>query len=216
MAGLGTAAQAPMDHQQDVDQQETGVQGEPASPEEQQAYDQFVGEAMDIIYPQGDDGQVSPQVLADLKGDLDPKVMEMFVNADPPLSGSPQDMVAAEAVVLTILIDEKLGFGSMSTQIESGADLNAVIMHAGQAIVEELIEVAEAAKIHDFSEQDVEGVWLRAVDLYRTVSETIGKTGYDKEELAREFSGLVEANNAGTLDKVLPGLPGGAAMKQEG
>lgn len=261
MAGLGMAqpmAAAQGAPQPDMSEDVDG--GAPASPEEQQLYEKFVGAALDIIYPKGENAKVSPQIVDDLKGDVDPKVMSMFENADPPLASNPLDMVPAEAVMLTILIDENLGLSALKMQAreddtggeepagkeddgageygmtgreddpngeepagqeDDGAgeyggkpDYDAVLMHAGKAIFEELIDVAEAAGLHDFTEQEIEGAWFRAMDLYRTAAETIGKTGYDPEALKAEFGQIVEANKAGNLNSILPGLPGGAPMQQ--
>lgn len=189
-------------------------QGEAATPEEQKLFNNFIAQAMDIIYPEDQKGQPSLLILGNLQGDLDPKVLEMFDQAEPPLSGSPQDSVAATGVLLTILVDQKLGYGAKAREGGGGLDYDAVMLHAGTSIIEELIELAEAAKIHDFSEQDIEGITYRAMDLYGTAARKIGLAGYDQAALKEEFISIIEANNTGKLDKVLPGLPGGAPMMQ--
>src|SRR5262245_12971884 len=96
MAGLG-AAQAP------AEPQET-PQGEPASPEEQELYDRFVNTAKDILVPEGGE-DVSSENVANLKGDFDPQAMQLFAQAEPPLTSSPQDSVSATAVLLVLMID---------------------------------------------------------------------------------------------------------------
>lgn len=247
MAGLGTPMMAP--EAGEAPEQEGA---EPATPEEQQLYEQFVNQAMDVIYPPDRKGQVSPQIVADLKGQLDSKAAQLFEGAEPPLSGTPQDNVAATAVVLTIVIDGALGYSKMAREQDqknaqmppeqepgeeaqgqpeepgegmkpesepedevAAPDYNAVLLHGGKALIEELVEVAEAAKIHDFSEQDMEGIVYRAMDLYRVASENSGNPGYDQAGLSREFEGLVMADREGRVSSVLPGLPGGAPMKRE-
>lgn len=228
MAGLGTPMMAP--GAEEAPEMEQGAEGqEPATPEEQQLYEQFVTQAMDVIYPPDQKGQVSPQIMADLKGQLDGKAAQLFEGAEPPLAGTPQDNVAATAVVLTIVIDGALGYSKVARESdqqsqqmppeqqsgEGAPDMNAVLLHGGKAIIEELVEVAEAAKIHEFSEQDMEGIVYRAMDLYRVASENSGNPGYDKAGLTREFEGLVQADREGKLSSVLPGLPGGAPMQQQ-
>lgn len=245
MAGLGSPMQqAPAPEQQAPGMAPAGMAGEdgmeggePATPEEEALYEKFVTAALDAIYP-ADKGEPSPQIVDDLKGNLDPKVASMFKNADPPLGQSPLEMVSAVSVVLTIMIDENLGMSATKAQggaprareddmggeeapgmeddgaQEYGADTDSILMHAGKAIFEELVEVAEAANIHDFTEPEMESAWYRAMDLYRTAAETIGKTGYDAEALKAEFGALSEASNNGTLGSILPGLPGGSPMQE--
>lgn len=203
MAGLGLPAQP--QRQTETPSEEPGVQqqeggDQAASPEEQALYDAFVKKALGIIYPEKAAGQVSGEILANLKGDFDPQILQMFEASEPALTDSPQDSAAATAVLLTIMVEGTLGQ-------PVGED---VTMHAGQALVEELIEVSEAAGIHDFSEQDIESVWYRALDLYRIASPNV-----DQEALSREFEGIVQADKEGRLGDVLPGLPGGSPMKKE-
>jgi len=237
MAGLGTpmGAQQPMaDQTGGMGAQDDEETGEPATEQEQQAYEQFVNAALSIIYPQGSE-QVSPQILDDLKGNIDPKVAALFQNAQPQLTGQPADNVAVVTVTLVLMVDAQLGFlekgmaqqqqGAQPTpqQPQSPAeeqgepiDYYAVVLHAARAITEELIEVSEAAKLHDFNEQDIEQTWARAMDLYRVASENMGAPGYDKQGLTNAFADLLVADKQGQLGNVLPGLPGGAPMQGKG
>lgn len=210
MAGLGVPAQAapgrptaaaaslaqpqpgaPMDADED--------EGEPASPEEQAMYEAFVDKALGVIYSPNATGQVSPEILANLKGDFDTQILSMFEPAEPALTDSPADTVAAVATLLTIMVQ-----GSIGQPVPED-----VVMHAGKAIVEEMVEVAEAAGLKDFTEEQMEGVFYRAIDLYRVASPFV-----DQEALKAEFGKIVEADKAGQLGAVLPGLPGGAPMPQ--
>lgn len=203
---------APSDN--DADNMEDG---EPATPEEEKLFEAFMDAAMDVVYPEDAKGQPSALIIGNLKGDLDPKVLALFEDAQPPLSGSPQDSLAATAVLLTILIDDKLGYGAKAREGEGGGpDYDAITLHAGKSIIEHLIEISEKEGVHDFSEQDIEGVTYRAMDLYGVAARKIGKAGYDQAALKEEFISIVQANNEGKLDKVLPGLPGGAAMPERG
>ena len=239
MAGLGTPMLDPgAGETPEMEQGEEGQQA--ATPEEQQLYEKFVNQAMDMIYPPDRRGAVSPQIMADLTGQIDGQAAQLFQGAEPPLSGTPQDNVAATAVVLTIVLDGSLGYSKMAREMEqrgsqmppeqepgegmeaeSGSedeapDFNAVLLHGGKTLIEELVEVAEAAKIHDFSPEDMDGIVYRAMDLYRVASENSGNPGYDKASLTREFDGLVQADKAGNLSSVLPGLPGGKPLSNRG
>lgn len=172
---------------------------EQASPEEQAQYEAFVTSGMAMIYPEQTPGEVNAAILSSLRGQFEAEALEMFADAQPALTDSPQDSVAATAVLLTVLNENR------------GEFTDDVVLHGGAAIVEELVEVAEAAKIHDFSEQDMEAITYRAMDLYR-----ISSPRADPAALSEQFKLLMQANEEGNLGAVLPGLPGGAPMKQQG
>lgn len=224
MAGLGNlpqqaAAPTPQAPQDGSPQDGAGEEGN-ASPEEQKMYEDFVHAALGVIYP-GGGHEVAPQILADLKGQFDPQVLALFDKADPALTDSPQDSAAATGVILTLMVDQKFGLGAKGEEQaqaqadDSQPDFAAVLLHAGKAIVEELLEVSEAAGIHDFNDQDIEAVWARANALYLVAGEAMGAPGANRNALSAEFGKLVDADKQGSLNKVLPGLPGGAPMKQE-
>lgn len=235
MAGLGkpmtqAAPAAPMSEQEGPEEDRTEAPGAEdaegedteggagnVSPEEQKLYEDFVHSAMAVIYP-GDGQQVAPQILADLKGQFDPQALAIFDKAEPALTDSPQDSAAATAVILVLMLDQKTGLGVKATEQDQNPngpppgepDYAAVLLHGGKAIAEELLEVSEAAKIHDFNDQDIEAVWARANSLYLVAGEAMQAPGVNKDGLTREFGKLVDADKAGQLNKVLPGLPGGA------
>lgn len=212
MAGLGTAgAQAAPMQQQSAAQPAPGESAagmlgsmdegslEQASPEEQAQYEQFVKGGMAAIYPPQSPGEVNPAILANLKGQFEPDVLHLFEAAEPPLTDSPQDSVAATAVVLAVMLESQ------------GQYTDDVVLHGGAALAEDLMEISEAAKIHDFNEQDIETVTYRAMDLYRIASPRA-----DPAALTEGFKSLMAANEKGNLGAVLPGLPGGAPLKQQG
>lgn len=212
MAGLGTPQQqpqsqagAPMQGGDEGYESATKMLGdmdesalEQASPEEQAQYEAFVEMMQNMIYPEATPGEINPAILANLKGQFDPAALEMFQQAEPALTDSPQDSAAATAVLLTLMAE---GQGKFSDEI---------VMHGGAAAIEELVEVAEAAKIHDFAERDMETITYRAMDLYRTASPRV-----DPAALTEQFKALMVANDQGNLGAVLPGLPGGAPMQQK-
>lgn len=207
MAGLGNAGAAQAQPQDGEEYQSPtsmfdadSTQMEEPTPEEQAQFEQFERAMMGAIYPADQNGQVNPAVIENLKGGFDPSALEMFAEAQPALTDSPQDSLAATAVLLTLLTE----------QSAKEPYTDDVTMHGGKRAIEELIEVSEAAKIHEYSEQDIETVTYRAVDLYRISSPRV-----DRDSLTAEFQTLAEASNKGNLGAVLPGLPGGAPMKQQ-
>ena len=168
---------------------------EQASPEEQRLYDDFVNTALSIIYPKGEQqGTVNPSVVTTLRGEIDPQVMAMFEMAEPPLTQSPIDLLAVSTVQLTLVVEDKAE--------ASGQQLpDDVVMHGGVEILEALVEVAEAAGVHDYSEEDIENATYRAMDLYRISSPRV-----DQQALSQEFGAIAEADKSGSLSQLLPGI----------
>lgn len=127
----------------------------------------------------------------------------MFEGTEPPLSGNPVDNLAVASVLLTMFLD--------SSAASSGKEIpNDVLYHAGVELVEELGEVAGAAGIHDYSEQELEGAFYRALDLFRIASPRV-----DTDALGQEFAEIANADKAGTLDQMLPGIMSGQQQPQE-
>lgn len=207
MAGIGSAIMPPQgaadnEQMETTPDQETGAGEEQpnVTPEEQAQYDQFVENGLEIIYPKGEQAQVSSAVTAHLQGQFEPEAQNLFEKVDPPLANSPVDNVAATGVLIVLTLE-----GSANG---AGHELSDdIILHGGAAILEELIQVAETMKLHDFSEQEVEGVTYRAMDIYRVTSPRA-----DPESLGQEFGQIAEADKAGTLDQMLPGI--GERLKQ--
>lgn len=227
MAGLGAPMQqggaqpqgmAP--HGQSMQQQPAGgaAPGQ-ATEQEQAAYEEFAATLTDVLYPADTPGEVFPQILANLKGDFDPQVLGLFDGVEPPLTSSPQDTVAATSVLITLVVDKKMGLleQALAAEEQGGSDdfsPEAVLMEGGKMAVEELIEVAEAAKIHEFAEDEVDGAFYRALDLFRVAQEKVNPKLV--QSLQRGFEQIRMADQQGQLSKVLPGLPGGAPMQQQG
>jgi hypothetical protein len=177
-------------------QQGGDMEGEASNvtPEEQAQYDQFVNNALEIIYPQQSQGQPSPAIMQGLAGQMDPQVAEMFAQADPPVGNSPIDNLAATGVSLVLMVEA-------SAAQANAAISDDVLYHAGADILAELAEVAEAAKIHEYPDAEMESALYRALDLYRVSSPRV-----DPERLKQEFGQIVEADKAGQLDQLLPGI----------
>lgn len=164
------------------------------SPEEQAAYDKFVGNAMEIIYPQGEGAQISPAIMSQLQGEQDDEAQQVFEQAQPPLTDSPVDNLAKTTTMLVLTVEDSAA--------QAGADIpDEVVFHAGREILEQLADVAEAASIYDFSEQETEGAFYRAIDLYRISSPRV-----DPQALSEEFSQVEQADKQGTLGQLLPGI----------
>lgn len=222
MAGLGTPQQPGGAQPQAMGQQQPAPQSVPAAggqatEQEQAAYDEFAAALTDVLYPSDTPGEVFPQILANIKGDFDPQVLGLFDGAEPPLTSSPQDTVAATSVLVTLVVDKKLGLleQALAAEEQGGADdfsPEAVLMEGGKLAVEELIEIAEAAKVHDFAEEEVDGTFYRALDLFRVAQEKVNPRVV--QSLQRGFEQIRAADQAGEASKILPGLPGGAPMRQ--
>lgn len=171
------------------------------SPEEQADYDKFVNNALEIIYPQGG-GTVSPVVMKHLNGEYEQEAQQILAEAQPPLGVSPIDNLAGTTVLLVVALDQ--------SATAAGKDVGQdVVIHGGVAVLEELATVAQAAKIHDYSDKEIEAATLRAMDLYRYVGPR-----YDENAAKQDFGQVVEADKTGTLDQVVPGI--GQALKQQG
>jgi len=151
------------------------------SPEEQAQYEEFVANAMEIIYPRGEEGAVSPQVIEQLSAG-DDRI----------------EALAQTAVQLTIAVEDSAE--------KAGPQLDdSVVMHGGIAILEELAEIAEAAKVHDYSEDEMQGATYRAMDLYRELGEQSGKV--DPDALKAQFGEIMDADKRGDVQSVLPQIP---------
>jgi hypothetical protein len=93
---------------------------------------------------------------------------------------------------------------------EAGAPIaDDVLYHAGSEIVGMLAEISEAAKIHDYSEEEIQGAFYQAVDLYRPIAEADGRT--DDKTLKSQFGDILNADSQGQLGQLLPGVDQQAA-----
>jgi hypothetical protein len=79
-----------------------------------------------------------------------------------------------------------------------------VIFHAGREILEQLIELSEAAGLHTWKEAEIQGAWYNALDMYREAN--TGEGGrIDPAAAAADFQALSDADKEGRGDEVLPG-----------
>jgi hypothetical protein len=78
---------------------------------------------------------------------------------------------------------------------------STTLLEAGKTVLEDIASLAARAGIHDYSEDEMEGAFYRAVDQYREMD-----TGnIDKDAVAKEFTAMIAAEKDGTLDKLVPG-----------
>ena len=169
-------------------EEEGAEQGEPApnvSPEEQAQYDRFVDNAFAVIY----DKKVLPGVLKGLEGD-----------------GNFVDGLAHTTVTI---VSRVLDSAKQAGQKISGD----VLMAAGQQILEDLAETAGKAGIHDFTQDEIDAAYLRAMDLAR---ERMTKSGdVDPKALQTEFAAVIAADRQGRLEEFIPGAAEFAGRKGE-
>lgn len=149
------------------------------SPEEQQQYDLFVQNGMEILYT--DDGTPQPEVLKRLS-----------------TGSKPIDTLAQTTVWLVMILEQDAQRAGRPIE-------NDVLFHGAREIMEQMIELAEAADIHTFKEAEIQGAWYQALDMYREANSDEGGR-FNKDEAAAEFEALNEADKEGRADEVLPGF----------
>lgn len=209
MAGMGIGAAAGAQPQDDPTQPppETGQEqpqgAEPnVTPEEQAQYDEFVTNAMKLIY-QGK--EVTPAVLEQLRGkwkDVEPSLGKMPEEERPLDPKEPIDniAVAAAAVILSL----EASAASMNKRVDP-----VVLFHGGAEILEQLADIAKAASIHDFTTDEMSGAANRLAMVYGVSSKTA-----NKQEALDEFNHFLktEGENLGaSLGQVSQQERGGPA-----
>lgn len=146
------------------------------SPEEQAEYDEFVNNALNLIY----DEKTKDRVIERLGATDDPV----------------DDL--ANTVAVTVM-------GLQDSAERSGRKISDdVLFHGGIEILEDLANLAEKAGIHSFSEDELEAATYRALDTYREMATQAGKI--DPEALKQEFGSILQADKQGALEQVLPGI----------
>ncbi len=143
------------------------------SPEEQEIYNRVVAMAMLAIY--------------DKK--MMPKTIKFIEQSDDPVDG------VAEIV-------SQIGMRVYSKAKEKGFDIPGdVMLHAGQEIVEEVINLAEAAGVAEFTPQQAEAAFYAAADKF-------GQAGrkmkiYSEEQGRADMAELDRMTDAGEFDDML-------------
>ena len=154
---------------------EAGSESENVSPEEQRAYEDFVSNGMTVIY----DEKAMPALL------------QAMASASNPIEG------LANALVIVV---SKLDTSAKRNNVQIDGE---IMMHGATEIAEGLVELAEAAQIHEYTEQDMEAAYYAAVDKYRDTKQKNGEL--DEEGLTQDFRAMQQANEQGALDQMVPG-----------
>lgn len=147
------------------------------TPEEQAAYDEFVGQALNMIS--------KPE---------NQKVRDSLLK----LLSAGEDRVAALASAAVNVVQKVEQSGARAGR-EFTAD---ILLHGGQEIVEHLAEFAEAKKVHEFTAEEIEAAFLQAVDQYRMNN----KDKIDPAAAQQELREIDMAGKEGNLDQIAPGL----------
>lgn len=179
MAGL-----IPTDNQQQQptgqvtlpDQQQQGEEEPNVSPEEQKEYDQFVTNGMNLI----DDEKATPQILESIEGD-----------------GNPIEGLGLTLAAVVMRVEDSAEKGGKKLSPD-------VMLHGATELLEQMVELAEEAGVHEFSEEEMESALYFGMDFYRSTRQEQGKLHED--ELQQDFQGIVDAEQQGQLDEILPGL----------
>jgi hypothetical protein len=162
------------------------------TPDEQAAYDQFVKNSLEILYPHGEQAGINPQIIKQLS-----------------VPGDPVNALAQTTIGVVVPLQqsaEKSGAPwTQDDQLKSD-----IVLHGGIAIMEELATIAQSAKIHTYTQDELQGATYSAMDLYRQIGEKDGSLNTD--DLKQQFDQIISADKAGAVQSVLPQLPadGGA------
>lgn len=146
------------------------------SPEEQAQYEEFVGNGLNLIY--------------------DEKGLQKLVTALES-GGSPIEGLAHTLVGVVSRLEDSAK--------ESGTPINGdVVLHGSVEIMEGLVEMSETAGIHEYSEEDMESAFFMAADMYRKMKQERGDL--PEEQLKADFQTILQAENEGRLEEVVPGV----------
>lgn len=163
------------------------------TPEEQAQYDEFVTRASELIHG-GEKEEVLPEILESLRsGASTPPSTEDQTVPEGPANG-PILALANTAVQIC----QKLDVDAAEANEPWSDD---VLFQGAVEVIEMLGEIAEAANIHVYSEEDLQGAFYQAVDLYRPIAIEMGRT--DEETLKGQFAEIEEAGKDGRLDQVM-------------
>ena len=143
--------------------------------EDQALYTAFVENGLRLIYSP----ETMPDVLNTLQGDSDPV-----------------DGLANAAVMVVRMLEE-------SAQ-QNGQQIDGdIVLQGGTELLEDMANLSEQAGIHEFTDEEVEGAFYRAMDLYRFFKQQEG--GVDQSEAQREWAQVQAASEQGQLESMLPG-----------
>lgn len=155
------------------------------SPELQAQYDTFVRNGMEIMY--------SEQVM--------PKLLEAIRSVGDPVEG-----LGNAVATLVMRLDESAE--------QAGTEISGdVKLHGALELLEQMAELAEAAGVHEYAPEELEGAFYAAMDAYRVALQAQGKIR--PEEYQADLQELQRAEQEGRIDEILPGISEYAARAQQ-
>lgn len=156
------------------------------SPEEQAQYDSFVKNGMNLIY----DEKGMDKLVESLDGD-----------------GSPVEGLANTLVTVVMRLEDSAA--------DAGHPVSGdVVMHGGAEIMGLMAEMSSEAGVHEFSDAEQESAWYMAQDQYRSMRQEQGVLPV--EQLQADMNEMLQAEQAGTLGEMLPGIEEYAQRAQQG
>lgn len=154
------------------------------SEQEQQQYDEFVTNGMTMAY----DEKMMPQIITTMEGD-----------------GNPVEGLGNVVAMIVMRLEDSAK--------QSGIEISGDVMYHGAVeLIEQLAELGEEAGVATFKEEDLESALYIALDIYRSTRQDQGVLPVD--EISQDMNDLVAAEQAGTLDQMLPGVSEFAARQQ--
>ena len=155
---------------------EPSEDGASASPEEQEQYNLFVGNGMKMVF----DKSGLENMVQSIAGD-----------------GNPVQGLGNTLAMLVMRLEDSAE--------QSGQEIPGDVKYHGSVeLLEHLADLAKVAKIHDFSEEEMESALYLALDQYRVARQEQGKLPV--EALKSDMNQLLQAEQSGNIDQVLPGL----------
>lgn len=161
------------------DQSGSGDGRQPATPEEQQQYDEFVSQALNLI------SKPESKALRD-------KLLTLLKTGDDPV----QALASTSYNVFSAVFKSGVQAGR---QFDSG-----VLLAAGEEITQHIAIFAKVRKVGDYSDDDINAAYLQAVDMFRMNNKDL----LDPQGAQQDLHQIQDADNQGSLDQVAPGLAG--------
>lgn len=185
----GAPAEAPVEGEEETPMPEgedaAPEDGVPATPEEQQAYEQFVANAMNLIYSEKNDYAMMKKIVERLRLGVDNEKTKDPIEA----------LASVASNVFMRVVD---------SATKKGVQINPdVMMQAGFDIVSDLADLSKRTKVYTYSTEEVEGAYYQAADMVRAQMQQAGML--DAEKSADELEMLRQAEEQGMLEDVLPG-----------
>ena len=159
---------APTDERGDDELPSAEGESQPnVTPEEQGAYDRFVDNGLSLIY----DKKSFPMILRGLAGTKDPV-----------------DSLANTAAMVVMRLNDSAR--KAGTKID-----DAILLHGTAELVEDLAGTAEKAKIHTFTQDELNAANTRTLDMLRQMMSRTG--ALDQNAMMADFKAMAQAEQQG-------------------